>query len=173
MEGQNLLKCTDQLKMEAWASVLYHYACLRHIAQWALPPERAPPWRGMEATLFSPLNPIHALSTKLTNDIKSHPIIVSLFYVWKRISSFFAINIHLNNEACMWNNPKLKTAKYSFIWKNWLVCGIIKLADLYERNVLKSFEKITNEFNLQKVHFWKYVHLRNLLIQVFGKDSPL
>lgn len=118
--------------------ILYHYAfCLRHIAQWALPPERAPPWIGMEARLFSPLNPIDALSVNLTPDIKSHPVIANLFNVWKRVSFMFSLNIHLNTESCIWNNPKLKIGKYSFVWKDWLACGIIKLADLYDGNVLK------------------------------------
>ncbi|KAJ0061406.1 hypothetical protein NL108_018634 [Boleophthalmus pectinirostris] len=153
--------------------ILYHYAfCLRHIAQWALPPERAPPWMGIESKLFSPLSPIDALAIKKTPQIKSHPIIANLLNVWKKISHIFNLNVHLNTESCIWNNPKLLIDKQCFVWKDWLTRGIVKLADLYEGDTLKSFEKLTLEYNLPKNYLWKYLQLQSLLNTVIGNHSP-
>lgn len=114
--------------------------CLRHIAQWMLSPERAPSWFKMEYNMFSPLAPINALSCRLSSKLQSHPIIANLYNVWKKISQMFHLNVHLNSESCIWNNPKLKIAGHSFVWRNWLEKGITTLADLYEGKKVKTFE---------------------------------
>ena len=100
---------------------LYHYAfCLRHIAQWTLPPERAPPWFEIEWRLFFPLTPINALSSNIPSILKSHPIISNLCNVWKKFSKAFNVNVYLNSESCIWNNPKLRIDKHSLLWKDWV-----------------------------------------------------
>ena len=72
---------------------LYRYAfCLRHVAQWTLLPERAPPWFEIERRLFSPLAPIHALSSNIPSELKSHPIISNLYIVWKKFSKAFSFS---------------------------------------------------------------------------------
>lgn len=153
--------------------VLYHYAfCLRHIAQWMLPPERAPPWFKMEYSMFSPLAPINALSCKLSSKLQSHPIIANLYNVWKKISQMFHLNVHLNSESCIWNNPKLKIAGHSFVWRNWLEKGITTLADLYEGKKVKTFESLAFEYNLPRSNLWKYLQLQHLLINVIGRETP-
>ena len=149
---------------------LYHYAfCLRHIAQWTLPPERAPPWFEIEQRLLSPLAPINALSSTIPSELKSHPIISNLVNVWKKFSKAFNINVYLNSESCIWNNPKLRINKHSFLWKDWVEKGIITLANLYERDNIKSFEMLTGEYNLPRNNFWKYLQMRHLLHTVIGR----
>lgn len=93
--------------------------------------------------------------------------------MWKKNHIFFNINVSLNTESCIWNNPKLKIGKQPFLWKDWVARGIIKLGDLYDGNSLKSFENLAAEHNLQQAHFWKHLQLRNVLTQALGKNySP-
>ena len=97
---------------------LYRYAfCLRHVAQWTLLPEKAPPWFEIERRLFSPLAPIHALSSNIPSELKSHPIISNLCIVWKKFSKAFNINVYLNSESCIWNNPSYVLTNIPFYGK--------------------------------------------------------
>lgn len=56
----------------------YHAFNLRHLAHWALPPERAPPWYSIEQSVSAPLPLLHCLSTKLSKHERAHPIISHL-----------------------------------------------------------------------------------------------
>lgn len=59
--------------------VYYYYAFnLRHLAHWALPPERAPPGYSIEQSVSAPLPLLHCLSTKLSKHERAHPIISHL-----------------------------------------------------------------------------------------------
>lgn len=103
------------------------------------------------------------MTTHLTPKLKTHPIFTHFQEVWKNTSKIFKIDLFLNSEASIWLNPKLRINKAPFIWKDWLNSGIKTLSDLYEHNVLKSFEDLRQEFRLPQKCFWQYLQLRHLL----------
>ena len=73
--------------------VFYHYAYgLRHLAQWALPPERAPPWQPIEQSAAGPLPLIKSLATGVRKDIKHHPVISHIQDVWKKVLKILNVN---------------------------------------------------------------------------------
>lgn len=108
--------------------LFYHYAfSLRHLVHWALPPERAPPWFGLESPLCNPLPPMHYITTKLSLEAQSHPIISHLQWVWKRMAFIFNFNANLHTAASIWTNPKLCIGKSPFLWKPWVDRGLLTL----------------------------------------------
>ena len=156
--------------------LLYHYAfTMRHMVQWSLPPERAPPWFGLESAVCSPLMPSNYLSTKLDDVDKSHPIISHIHWVWMKIGRMFKFDPFLHWSACIWHNPKLRIDKEWFLWDSWYEKGVSVLGDLYQGTNLKSFEELRIEFDLPRNHFWRYLQLRDLLRGTFGSlnSAPL
>ena len=152
--------------------LFYHYAfSLRHMMHWALPPERAPPWFNLESSLCNPLPPMHYITTKLSPVIQTHPIILHIQWVWKKMAFIFKFNAHLHNAASIWLNPKLCIGKLPFLWRSWVDRGILVLGDLYEGGVLKSFNDLKAQFHLPQHQFWKYLQLRHLLLHTFGSTS--
>lgn len=144
---------------------------IMHMAQWSLPPERAPPWFHLESAVSSPLTPIAYISAKLAQQYQSHPILSHIQWVWKRVAKILKFDPYLHQAAGIWLNPKLCINKSPFLWKLWLQKGIRVLGDLYQDGTLKSFEALSQEFDLPRNQQWKYFQLRHLLVQVFGSPS--
>ena len=154
--------------------LLYHYAfTMRHMVQWTLPPERAPPWFSLESALSDPLTPVEYLTSALDEFSLSHPIISHIHWVWKKVGRLFKFNPFLHWSAGIWDNPKLRIDKKLFIWDPWYRRGIRILGDLYNENNLKSFEELKTEFGLPQQHFWQYLQLRHLLNETFGSSTSL
>ncbi len=89
----------------------------------------------------------------------------------EEIARIFQFNPFLNTASSIWMNPKLRIGNSSFIWKEWIAKGILKLGDVYENNVLKSFNQLTQSFGLNKTQFWRFLQLRHLLCGVFGSKA--
>lgn len=87
------------------------------------------------------------------------------------MAQIFKFDPHLNQSAGIWHNPKPCIGKSPFFWKSWFLKGISVLGDLYDNNDLKSFEKLTREFNIPRQDFWKYLQLRHLLAKTFGSPT--
>lgn len=151
---------------------LYHYAfSLKHMIHWALPPERAPPWFGLESTLCSPLPLVHLITTKLPSEFQMHPVVSFLQYVWKRVAIILGFKSHLHSLASVWLNPSLCIEGSPLIWKVWVDKGIFTLRDLYEGGALKSFVDLRAQYRLPHNQFWRYLQLRHLLCHVFGSPN--
>lgn len=151
---------------------LYHYAYnFRQMVQWALPPERAPPWFAMEQSVYPSLLLSAYISANLPSASRSHPIISHLQGVWKKISRIFQINAYLSRSAGIWANPTLRIGRSPFIWKEWIEKGILTLGDLYEGDTLKSFKKLMEQFQLTRSQFWRYLQLRHLLVSTYGSPQ--
>ena len=152
--------------------LLYHYAfTMRHMVQWTLPPERAPPWFSLESALCAPLTPIECLTTKLDSISLSHPIMSHIHWVWRKIARMFEFNPLLHWSAGIWDNPKLCIGRKPFLWDPWYQRGIKILGHLYHDNNLKSFEELKTEFGLPHTCFWQYLQLRHLLTKTFGSPT--
>ena len=121
-------------------NLLYYYYAfsLRHLAHWALPPERVPPWYNMEQSVRAPLPLIHCLSTNLSKEMKAHPVISHLQRAWKRVSGLMKFDPYLNSASTIWRNPKFNINKKTFIWKEWVEKGILRLEHLYGTDTLNN-----------------------------------
>ncbi|XP_038559289.1 uncharacterized protein LOC119891591 [Micropterus salmoides] len=152
--------------------LFYHYAfTIRHMAQWSLPPERAPPWFHLESAVSSPLTPIACISAKLAQQYQSHPILSHIQWVWKRVAKILKFDPYLHQAAGIWLNPKLCINKSPFLWKLWLQKGIRVLGDLYQDGTLKSFEALSQEFDLPRNQQWKYLH--TIVEKIVEQNIPL
>lgn len=120
-----------------------------------------------------PLSPLTCMTTRLSPNLKSHPVFTHLQDIWKSTAKIFKMDVFLNSEASIWQNPKLRINKAPFIWKVWLNCGIKTLGDLYEDNILKSFEDLKQEFNLPQNCFWQYLQLRYSLNSVLNQSPGI
>lgn len=148
--------------------LLYHYAfCLRHLAQWSLPPERAPPWYTAEAHFCPDLNLTLYLSATLPPTAQNHPVISCLKEVWRKVAKILDFNPFLNSSSSIWYNPCLRIGKSTFYWKEWVQSGILTLGQLFEGQDLKSFGDLQAEFKLQKHNYWRYMQIHSLLKNTF------
>ena len=151
---------------------LFYYAySLRHVGQWLLPPERAPPWLAIEQSLSPSLPLVSLLTTTLSSAIQENPIFSHLQGVWRKVSHILGVNPHLSGSASLWSNPKLQIAKSPVLWREWVSRGILFLDDLFEDNTLLSFELLKDKFGLNNNQFWRYLQLRHMLVSVFGTSS--
>lgn len=108
------------------------------------------------------------MTTCLSLKLRTHPVFTHLQDIWKTIAKIFKENVYLNSEASIWQNPALRINKAPFMWQLWLKCGITTLGDLYNNDILKSFEDLKQEFHLPQECFWQYLQLRHLLKSVFS-----
>lgn len=153
--------------------LFYYYAFnLRHLAHWSLPPERAPPWYGIEQSVLAPLSPLQTLSIKLAREAKAHPIITHLKLMRTKVARVFNLDPYLNVSSSIWLHPKLCIGKSPFCWKDWLEKGIATLGDPYRNGTLKSFEDFVQQFGIPRSHFFRYLQLRHLLLGIFGSSTP-
>lgn len=154
--------------------LFYYYAFnLRHLAHWSLPPERAPPWYGMEQAVMAPLSPIQVLSTKLSKKAKTHPIISHLKLIWTKVARIFKFDPFLNVSSSIWLNPKLRIGKFPIYWKIWRENGVVTLGDLYCHGSLKSFGDLVRQFNIPTSHFFRYLQLRHMLVGIFRSGAAV
>ena len=154
--------------------LFYYYAFnLRHLAHWSLPPERAPPWYSIEQAVVAPLSPLQVLSTQLSKEAKTHPIISHLKLIWTKVARIFKFNPFLNVSSSIWLNPKLRIGKVPIYWKVWLENGMVTLRDLYCDGVLKSFEDLVQQFNIPRSHFFRYLQLRHMLVGLLGSSTSV
>ena len=120
--------------------LLYHYAfCLRHLAQWYLPPERALPWFTAEAHYCRDLPLAAYLSASLPPAAQDHPVLSCLRGVWRKTAKILNFDPFLNTSSSIWYNPSLRIGKSSFYWKEWANNGIWTLGNLFKGKNLKSF----------------------------------
>ncbi len=152
--------------------LLYHLAFgLRHLLDWSLPPERAPPWYTIESSLCKPLQPIHSVTTKLTVKEQTHPILSHMQWLWKRVAAMCKFDPHRHLSASIWLNHKLCIGNSPVFWKLWYDRGIKVLRDLYEGGTIMSFNNLKESFALPQHQFWRYLQIRHLLVQTFGSPS--
>ena len=150
----------------------YYYAfSLRHLAHWALPPERAPPWYLIEQSICTSFPPLLFLTARMPPNARSHPIITHLQEIWRKVARIIKINPYLTMSSGIWDNPKLLIGKSSVIWKEWVNKGILTLSHLYEGGILKSFGNLVEQFDLANNQFWRYLQLRHLLVSIFGSPQ--
>lgn len=148
--------------------LFYYYAFgLRHLAHWALPPERAPPWHSIEQSVSEPLPLLHCLSTR-SKCRSAHPIVSHLQSIWRKIAGMAGFDQYLHIASSIWQ----KIGKLSFLLKDWVERGILKLGDLYLINTPKSFEHLKQQYNLPRTQSWRYFQLNHLLRKTFGSQSP-
>ena len=146
-------------------NLLYYYYAfsLRHLAHLALPPERVPPWYNMEQSVCAPLPLIHCLSTNLSKEMNAHPVISHLQRAWKRVSGLMKFDPYLNSASTIWRNPKFNINKKTFIWKEWVEKGILRLEHLYGTDTLKSFDDLKQQYHLPQTQFWRYLQWKKIV----------
>ncbi|MEQ2277667.1 hypothetical protein XENORESO_006032 [Xenotaenia resolanae] len=103
------------------------------MVHWALPPKQAPPpWFSLENTLRSPVPVMRPLTTKLSPDAQTHPILYFLQEVLKKVSLLLNFSSYLHTEASICLTHRLCIDKSPFLWRLWIQKGILVLGDLYE-----------------------------------------
>ena len=141
--------------------------CLRHLAQWYLPPEPAPPWFTAEAH-YCPHHPLAAyLFATLTPAAQGHPVVSCLRGSGGKPEKNLNIDPFLITSSSIWYNPSLRFGKSSFYSKEWAKNGIRTLGNLFEGHNLKSFSNLQVEFHLQKHNHWRYMQMHCLLKNIF------
>lgn len=141
------------------------------MVHWSLPPEGAPPWYTIESSLCKPLHPIHIVTTKLTADEQTHPILSHMQWLWKRVAAMCKFDPHHHLSASIWLNHKLLIGHSPVFWKLWFDRGIKVVGDLYEGGTIRSFNNLKESFALPQHQFWRYLQIRYLLLQTFGSPS--
>ncbi len=123
-----------------------------------------PLWVQIEQELNKPFNAADYLSQSSQTD---NPIILHTKTIWHKIHKREKSSAFLTHSASLWKNPLLRIEGKPF-WHN---RGVHSIGCLYQRNILKSFETLKEQFNLQRNDWWRYFQLRDCLFKILKLES--
>lgn len=72
----------------------------------------------------------------------------------------------------LWNNKNLQELKEIGTIKTWEKSGIVKLVQLYNQALLKSFATLKVEFGIPENSLYNYIQIKHALKSQFGDHGP-
>ena len=98
--------------------------------------------------------------------LKDNLIVKNTLKTWKRLQKHFGITNHVSCLAPVARNPDFKHSCQDAGFGTWKDAGISTIQMLYKDSVLKSFQQIQSEFNLQHSQFFRYLQIRSYINSV-------
>ena len=80
--------------------------------------------------------------------------------------------LNVSVHAPIWRNHDFAPSTHSN-FKNWEQRGIKAIADLYEDNILLSFEQLQTKYGLPKTDFFRYLQVRNFVLSISSTNEGL
>ena len=155
-------------------------AQLRAIWFWQTEMNNPPAWRKIEQVHAAdvPLASIpfiqsyYSLKNKMDNPFINHTT-----KLWSDIQTCLKCVKPLHRNTPFHSNPALPSALRDGLTKIWHNEGVKTFGDLYENNVLRSFEQLRHALSLPASHFFKYLQVRHYISTQQGShlnpsDSP-
>lgn len=155
----------------------YWAAQLRAIWFWQTEMPNPPAWRQIEQFHAAdvPLAGIPFIkSYHALKDGTSNPFIIHTSKLWSTIQLRTRSVKLLHSNTPFHTNPALPPVLRDGLTKRWHSMGIKTFGDLYDDNILKSFEQLKDSFNIPAMHFFKYLQVRHFICsQQGGHPTPL
>ena len=81
------------------------------------------------------------------------------------IKNIIGVHISLPRNTHLWNNPSITIQSEKLEWQSWIQGGICMVSDIIFQNKILTFEQLRNEFNLTYNETFRYLQLKNWLLQ--------
>ena len=121
-------------------------------------------------TQFSLLSKLTS-GARITLEMKDNPIIHNTFKVWQDMIKFVGKNIPAYGLIALSKNEGFAPGIRNSVFDIWHTKGIRLLADLYQENMLMSFQQLQEKYSIPSAHFFGYLQVRNF-IQSKMKNLP-
>lgn len=131
-------------------------------------------WFNMEATACAPL-PIKFLpfiiNIKKLECVSTNFIISNTLLTWGDIKKYFKIPANITLFSPIAFNPDFPVSLQNIGLSDLSKLGILKLLCLFTGSTLKSFQEISNQYNIPQSNFFKYLQLRHFIKSLFDKGK--
>lgn len=154
----------------------YYWAAQMRAAMFWFSRETNLPWVQVEMLAAKGLTLDSFLYSAPLNELKrktENPFVKNTIMIWYEVHKFIGETPLLSCFSPIWGNEYFIPAKNDMGFKLWLNKGIVRLMDLYEDNILMSFDNLVSKFNIPRKHFFKYLQLRSFIFSKLKKSVQL
>ena len=146
--------------------LLYYWAAnIRAILHWCRTNSQSPAWLQIEEASCSPSSLMSLLCLPLTSSPTTHSrsvVVKNCLKIWNQFRRHFRLQV-ISVFAPIHSNPLFTPSiidKAFWIWKD---LGIVSIKQLYISGIFASFDQLTQTFNLQPTHFFRYLQVRDFV----------
>ena len=126
----------------------------------------------------SPYSLLSALTTcrkKTSSDMKRNPVIYNTIRVWRDITKYFRESASSFALTPLTRNEEFAPGIQNSIFDSWHKKGIKLICDVYQGNLLMSFQQLQQKYNIASEHFYGYLQLRSFILskmKILQTDTP-
>lgn len=146
--------------------LLYYWAAnIRTILYWCHTSSQPPSWLQVEEASCSPSSLLSLLCLPPTSSPTSHSrsvVVKSCLKIWNQFRRHFGLQI-TPVSAPVHSNPLFTPSVIDRAFLIWKDLGIVSIKQLYISGIFASFDQLTQAFNLQRTHFFRYLQVRNFV----------
>lgn len=150
--------------------LLYYWAAnIRTLLHWCHTNSQSPPWLQIEEASCSPSSLMSLLCLPLTLSSTAHSssvVVKNCLRIWNQFRRHFRLQ-DIPVSAPIHSNPLFTPSvmdKAFLIWKD---LGIVSIKQLYISGIFASFSQLTQIFNLQPSHLFRYLQVRDFVRRHF------
>ena len=141
----------------------YWAAQMRYIREW-VNPDSTNTWIDIESRNCGMLTlevcPF-VIHKKAKLEVKGNFIVTNTLNTWFNIKAHFKLRKHFSPLAPVWRNPDFLLSCRDPVFRIWHDKGLDKLAKLYDKGIMESFERLRIKYSLQQSHFFRYLQIRH------------
>ena len=146
--------------------MLYYWAAnIRTILNWCHTNSQSQSWLQIEEASCSPSSLMSLVCLPLTPSPIAHSnsvVVKNCLRIWNQFRRHFGLRL-IPVRSPVHCNPLFKPSvidKAFLIWKD---LGIVSIKHLYINGIFASFSQLTQAFNLQPTHFFRYLQVRDFV----------
>uniref|UniRef100_A0A3B1ICK8 Reverse transcriptase domain-containing protein n=1 Tax=Astyanax mexicanus TaxID=7994 RepID=A0A3B1ICK8_ASTMX len=138
---------------------------LKPLSTW-LNPQAQSSWRSVEEALIAP----YKLQDLIFSEIPTRhcrlyfgPVISHLILTWRTTVRQSNLHVKWHKHSPLFRNHNLLIGNAPFVCPQWESRGVSTLGDICDENGLRSFQDISEQFNLPRSTFFRYLQLKSAL----------
>uniref|UniRef100_A0A8C5HQA3 Reverse transcriptase domain-containing protein n=1 Tax=Gouania willdenowi TaxID=441366 RepID=A0A8C5HQA3_GOUWI len=168
-----LQKNKDEGGLEAPNFMHYYLANqILYLTEWLNPKEYYNTWLEIEQLDCKHIKlsdlPFITATLKHHNCFKN-PLIASTLIAWWKALDITNGQLKTSILSPIWHNPDFKNKKTPLYLKTWEESGITHLQDLFENDKIRSYNNLTQAFDINKSNFLQYLQVT----ETIKKTTPL
>ncbi len=102
-----------------------------------------------------------------------NPFVNNTIVIWYEAHTYLRDLPVLSRFSPIWGNDHFSPAKKDMGFKMWMNKGMIRIKDVYEDNILQSFESLVVKFHIPQKHLFKYLQLRSFITTCLKGSTQL
>lgn len=152
---------------------LYYWAAQLCAATSYFSPIDIPSWIHIENDTLELCLKSYIYSAEIKHLLKNtkNPFVRNTIFIWHQAHVALNEESKLSVLSPIWGNNTFKPAHADMGFKMWMNKGLRKIGDLYSDGVLMSFEQLSNNYNLPKKHFFKYLQVRSFITSLLKSTA--